>query len=105
MNENAPWMTIITCMLAILFTVVGGIVTFVQPQTLSFDQYLERTGQLALAVAALGVGRSVKKGLAREAGAQLAPSWLERAPVATITIGVMVLIAAVAGGIVTIADP
>src|SRR3954451_11675317 len=105
LNENTPWMTIIICLLAVLFTIVGGVVTLVQPQTLSFDEYLERTGQLALAVAALGVGRSLKKGLAREAGAQLAPSWLERAPVSTITIRTMVRIAAVAGGIVTIADP
>jgi hypothetical protein len=105
LNENTPWMTIITCLLAVLFTVVGGVVTLVQPHTLTFELYLERTGQLALAVSALGVGRSLKKGLTRQSGAELPPSWIERAPISTITIGLMVLVAGVAGGILTIADP
>ena len=105
LNENTPWMTVITCLLAVLFTVVGGVVTLVQPHTLTFELYLERTGQLALAVSALGVGRSLKKGLTRQSGAELPPSWIERAPISTITIGLMVLLAGVAGGILTIADP
>ncbi|HMJ32970.1 MAG TPA: hypothetical protein VK501_03550 [Baekduia sp.] len=105
LNENTSWMTIITCLLAILFTVVGGVVTLVHVESLTFDDYLQRTGELALAVAALGVGRSVKKGLIRRADEPLGSSWLERWPISTFTIGIMVLIAAIAGGVMTIADP
>ncbi|HEX5923927.1 MAG TPA: hypothetical protein VFY45_08850 [Baekduia sp.] len=105
LNENSPWMTLFACMLAVLFTIVGGIVAIVHVQSLTFEEYLDDTGKAAVAIATLGVGRSLKKGLARGAGGDISGSWLERAPVSTITVGLMVLIAGVAGGILTIADP
>jgi hypothetical protein len=105
LNENSPWMTLFACVLAVLFTIVGGIVAIVHMESLKFEEYLDDTGKAAVAVATLGVGRSLKKGLARGAGGDISGPWLERAPVSTITVGLMVFIAGVAGGILTIADP
>lgn len=104
-NENSPWMTFFACVLAVLFTIVGGIVALVHTESLSFDDYLDNTGKAAVAVAALGVGRSLKKGLARGAGEEVGGSALNRWPVTTFTVGAMVLIAGVTGGVLTIADP
>lgn len=104
MSADTPWMTIVMCLLAVLFTVVGGIVAIANPDTLSFEQYLERMGQLALAVSALGFGRSLKKGLAGAPTPGVTPSLNER-PIMTITVGVIVLVAGGVGGAITIADP
>lgn len=105
LDENSPWMTFFACVLAVLFTIVGGIVALVHTESLSFEDYLDDTGKAAVAVAALGVGRSLKKGLTRGAGAEVGGSWLNRAPVTTFAVGAMVLVAGVTGGILTIADP
>lgn len=104
-DENSPWMTFFACVLAVLFTIVGGVVALVHTESLSFEDYLDDTGKAAVAVAALGVGRSLKKGLARGAGAEVGGSWLNRAPVTTFAVGAMVLVASVTGGILTIVDP
>jgi hypothetical protein len=104
-NENSPWMTFFACALAVLFTIVGGIVALVHTESLSFEDYLDNTGKAAVAVAALGVGRSLKKGLARSAGEEVGGSALNRWPVTTFTVGAMVLIAGLTGGVLTIADP
>jgi hypothetical protein len=104
-DENSPWMTFFACVLAVLFTIVGGIVALVHTESLSFEDYLDDTGKAAVAVAALGVGRSLKKGLTRGAGADVGGSWLNRAPVTTFAVGAMVLVAGVTGGILTIVDP
>jgi hypothetical protein len=104
-DQNSPWMTVFACLLAVLFTLVGGIVALVHTQTLPFADYLDRTGKAAVAIAALGVGRSLKKGLAGGAGVAVPGGWINRAPVATFTVGAMVLIAGVTGGVLTIADP
>jgi hypothetical protein len=104
-DENSPWMTFFACVLAVLFTIVGGIVALVHTESLSFEDYLDDTGKAAVAVAALGVGRSLKKGLARGAGAEVGGSWLNRAPVTTFAVGAMVLVAGVTGGVLTIVDP
>src|ERR1700761_3796934 len=104
-DENSPWMTFFACVLAVLFTIVGGIVALVHTESLSFEDYLDDTGKVAVAVAALGVGRSLKKGLTRGAGAEVGGGWLNRWPVTTFTVGAMVLIAGVTGGVLTIADP
>jgi hypothetical protein len=107
-------MTILMGLLATLFAIVGGVIAISQPDTLSFDDYLDRMGELALAVAALGFGRSVRKGLAHHGEAANAPDAavpvqasrsLNDRPLMTITLGIIVLIAAVVGGVVTIADP
>jgi hypothetical protein len=104
-DENSPWMTFFACVLAVLFTIVGGVVALVHAESLSFEDYLDDTGKAAVAVAALGVGRSLKKGLTRGAGAEVRGSWLNRAPVTTFAVGGMVLVAGVTGGILTIVDP
>lgn len=104
-NENSPWMTLFACVLAVLYTLVGGVVALVHTETLSFEDYLDKTGKVAVAVAALGVGRSLKKGLTRGAGATVEGGPLNRWPVTTFTVGAMVLIAGVTGGVLTIADP
>jgi hypothetical protein len=35
-DENSPWMTFFACVLAVLFTIVGGIVALVHTESLSF---------------------------------------------------------------------
>jgi hypothetical protein len=104
-DENSPWMTVFACVLAVLYTIVGGVVALVHTETLSFSDYLDKTGKVAVAVAALGVGRSLKKGLTRGAGVEVGGGWLNRAPVTTFTVGAMVLVAGLTGGVLTIADP
>jgi hypothetical protein len=105
LNENSPWMTFFACVLAVLFTLVGGIVALVHTQSLPFKDYLDSTGKAAVAVAALGVGRSLKKGLTRGAGEEVGGSALNRWPVTTFTVGAMVLIAGLTGGVLTIVNP
>jgi hypothetical protein len=108
MNENFPWMTLQMCLLAVVFSVVGGIVSIVDPDQLPFETYLDRMGELALAVSALGVGRSLRKGLAGEgqggaAGLLVEKKSLNDRPLMTITLGTIVLVAAGTGGALVIA--
>lgn len=102
-------MTILMTVLAVLFAIVGGVITISEPDTLSFDDYMDRMGELALAVAALGFGRAVKAGVAGQTPAVAdqppARTSLNDRPLMTITLGVLVLIVGVVGGVVTIADP
>ena len=73
LNENTPWMTIMMCLLAVLFAAVGGVVAIANPETLSFDTYLDRLGQAALAVAGQGAGRALRKGLESKPAAGMSP--------------------------------
>jgi hypothetical protein len=111
LSDKTPWMTILMAVLVLLFAAVGGVVAIVNSESLSFQEYLDRLGKLALAVAGLGVGRSVRKGLTGQAPPAAAiPGLVPRVslndrPLMTITLGLLVVIAAGVGGAIVIADP
>lgn len=54
-----PVATILTAVLVGIAALVGGVVTIVHPETLSFDQYLKALGAFAIGTGLLGVGRGV----------------------------------------------
>src|SRR5687768_14866325 len=56
-------MTIAMAIIVVIAAAVGGVVTIVRPETLNFQEYLDNLVKLAFAVAGLGAGRALKKGL------------------------------------------
>lgn len=58
LNEWGP-MTVLMILLVVIVAGVGGAVVIVNPEALSFEDYLEQIKTLALAVAGLGVGRGI----------------------------------------------
>ncbi len=64
--EEFPWMTLLMVFMVTTAMIVGAIVVIWGPEgALSFEDYLKYMVGFAGAVAALGVGRSVRKGLER----------------------------------------
>ena len=57
--EKSP-VTVVLLALTVLAAVAGGVVTVVEPDTLSFAEYLDRLEKFALALGILGVGRGIR---------------------------------------------
>jgi hypothetical protein len=51
--------TVLMVLIAVIVVGVGGAVTIVHPETLTFKQYLDDLKQVALAVAGLGGARAI----------------------------------------------
>lgn len=55
--ERAPVMTILVVIIAVMIGIVGGILVIVEPDTLSFDQYIRAMTGLSIGAGLLGIGR------------------------------------------------
>lgn len=58
-NEWGP-VTVLLVILTVLVAIVGGLITIIQPETLSFEELLNDLQKFALALGVLGVGRGIK---------------------------------------------
>jgi hypothetical protein len=58
--NDSPIVTITLCVLALIVVIAGGVVTVVQPTTLSFDAYVQ---DIAIALAGLGLGSGIGRGV------------------------------------------
>lgn len=65
--------TVLLVVLAMIVVAVGGVIAIVNPDTLSFAQYLNDLKTFALAVAGLGLARGVHLGLKANAPTLLEP--------------------------------
>lgn len=54
LNENP-----ITSIIAVIVVVVGAVVTITNPETMSYDEYLVKTGAFLAGLGIVGVGRSL----------------------------------------------
>ncbi len=70
LNEWGP-MTVLMILLVVIVAGVGGAVVIINPDALSFEDYLEQIKTLALAVAGLGVGRGILAGAKHNAEAKV----------------------------------
>jgi hypothetical protein len=59
--DKLPWGTIIGGVIVLIVAVIGGIVTIVEPTTLSFSDYVSSLSDLAVGVGLVAVGRGVTK--------------------------------------------
>jgi hypothetical protein len=59
LNDHLPWATILVGSIIVFVTVVGGVITIVQPSTLSFATYVNVLQKMVVGVGILGVGRGV----------------------------------------------
>lgn len=57
--NSAPLTTILVAVAFVIVCVVGGVVTIVNPDTLSFSDYVERLGIAAGALGLLAIGRGI----------------------------------------------
>jgi hypothetical protein len=64
-KETAPIATIIVGVIVVIVVLSGAIVTIVNPDALSFQQYLDALVKAAIGAGALGIGRGIL-GAARE---------------------------------------
>jgi hypothetical protein len=68
LSNDTPWMTIAMALIVVIAATAGGVVTIVNPDALSFEDYLDKLSKIAFAVAGLGAGRAIRKGLQARAG-------------------------------------
>lgn len=57
--NDAPLVTILLLVLAVIVVIAGAVVCIVQPSTLSFSQYVQ---DVAILTAALGLGAGIGRG-------------------------------------------
>jgi hypothetical protein len=60
-SDKLPWGTIIGGIIVLIVALIGGIVTIVEPKTLSFSDYVSSLSDLAVGVGLVAVGRGVTK--------------------------------------------
>jgi hypothetical protein len=59
LNDSMPWATIMTAVLVAFAAVAGAVVVIRNPNSLSFQQYLDILKNFALAVGVVGIGRGI----------------------------------------------
>jgi len=59
--DKLPWATLIGGIIVLIVAVIGGIITIVNPETLSFSDYVSSLSDLAVGVGLVAVGRGVTK--------------------------------------------
>ena len=67
--NDSPVTTTLIAVAFIIIVIVGGVVTIVNPDTLSFDRYITSVGIAAGALGLLGIGRGINAGQAKIANA------------------------------------
>jgi type III secretory pathway component EscV len=59
--DKLPWGTILGGIIVVIVAGVGGAVTIIKPETLSFSAYVSSLSDLAVGVGLVTVGRGVTK--------------------------------------------
>jgi hypothetical protein len=59
LNDSMPWATIMTAILVAIAAIAGAVVVIRNPDSLSFQQYLDILKNFALAVGVVGIGRGI----------------------------------------------
>lgn len=59
MNDQPPIATIAVAVIAVIVVLAGALVTIINPDALSFNQYLTALSQAAIGAGALGIGRGI----------------------------------------------
>jgi hypothetical protein len=59
LNDSMPWATIMTAVLVAIAAIAGAVVVIRNPDSLSFQQYLDILKNFALAVGIVGIGRGI----------------------------------------------
>ena len=58
--KEFPWATVMTVLVTLIVAVVGGIVVIVNPDALSFKDYVQTLTGLGVANGLLGIGRGIR---------------------------------------------
>ncbi len=59
LNDSMPWATIMTAILVSIAAIAGAVVVIRNPNSLSFQQYLDILKSFAIAVGIVGIGRGI----------------------------------------------
>jgi hypothetical protein len=59
LNDSMPWATIMTAILVAIAAIAGAVVVIRNPDSLSFQQYLDILKSFAIAVGIVGIGRGI----------------------------------------------
>jgi hypothetical protein len=59
--DKLPWGTILGGLIVLVVAGVGGVITIIEPSTLSFSDYVSALADLAVGVGLVTVGRGVTK--------------------------------------------
>jgi hypothetical protein len=59
LNDSMPWATIMTAILVSIAAIAGAVVVIRNPDSLSFQQYLDILKSFAIAVGIVGIGRGI----------------------------------------------
>lgn len=59
LNDSMPWATIMTAVLVGIAAIAGAVVVIRNPNSLSFQQYLDVLKNFAIAVGIVGIGRGI----------------------------------------------
>ena len=59
LNDSMPWATIMTAILVAIAAIAGAVVVIHNPNSLSFQQYLDILKNFAIAVGIVGIGRGI----------------------------------------------
>lgn len=77
--DDTPVTTYLTLLIALVVVLVGGVVCIIEPETLSFRDYVEALAVLGIGVGALGIGRGISAG-AKASQHPAAPVAVRRPP-------------------------
>ena len=78
LNRWGP-MTVLMVLVVTIVVLAGAVVSIVNPDTLSFEEYLDTLVKAAGAIAALGIGRGVLEGMKHNAQAKTAEAAVKMA--------------------------
>lgn len=59
LGEQPPVATILVGVAVLIVVIAGALVTIINPDSLSFDQYLDALSKAAIGAGALGIGRGI----------------------------------------------
>lgn len=59
--DKLPWGTILGGLIVLIGAGIGGAITIIEPETLSFSDYVSSLGELAIGVGLVTVGRGAAK--------------------------------------------
>jgi hypothetical protein len=57
--DTAPAATVMVAIVVVLVAGVGGVITIIEPKTLSFKEYVDALEKLIVGIGILGVGRGL----------------------------------------------
>ena len=84
LNDSLPWATIMIAVLVAIAAIAGAVVVVTNPNSLSFQEYLDILKNFAIAVGIVGIGRGIASAGKQTAAATLLKDNTLVQPVATV---------------------